>query len=657
MISVFGSSLISLALFLSITSFCFNVWYLKSHDIKLYVSGRNSMIASCFLVIISGFTLVFALFRSDLSLAYVNKYSSIFTPTIYKISGFWAGMEGSLLFWTFILAIYTLIVLYQNRAKYISLMPWVTITISIILSFFLLICVAFENPFTPVDEPIKMGSGLNPLLQHWAMLLHPPMLYLGFIGFTIPYAYAIAAMATQQLDASWIRLTRKWSLFTWLLLSVAIVMGGKWAYMELGWGGYWAWDPVENASLFPWLTGTAYIHSVMIQEKKNMLIRWNMILIMVTFTLTIFGTYLTRSGIVSSVHAFAATDLGIWFFGFVVFLVLLNVILLIIRHKDLTSQNQLDSFASREAGFVFNNMIFVAMMLVVLWGTLYPVMTEAIRGFQVKLGPTWFNEKTIPFGLVLLGLMGIAPLLAWRKTSLSSIKRNFLLPTIISLFAGLILFAFGINKLYPLVTLILIVFVFLTIYLELYRGTRVRIKNRDENWVEALSTIISNNKSRYGGYIVHIGILMMFFGFVGKAYDKEADVSLNPESPKTMLNEYTFELKNYWKETPQTNPSTRKNHHAFIAEIEIDRNNEYFTSLFPEKRIYTDQNSQPHSEVALKTTLNKDLYLILGSLDLESGIATLKIRINNLVSWVWIGTLLLIIGTVVAIIPSKKVNE
>ena len=225
------------------------------------------------------------------------------------------------------------------------------------------------------------------------------------------------------------------------------------------------------------------------------------------------------------------------------------------------------------------------------------------------------------------------------------------------MFVGLILFAFGINKLYPLVTLILIVFVFLTIYLELYRGTRVRIKNRDENWVEALGTIISNNKSRYGGYIVHIGILMMFFGFVGKAYDKEADVSLNPESPKTMLNEYTFELKNYWKETPQTNPSTRKNHHAFIAEIEIDRNNEYFTSLYPEKRIYTDQNSQPHSEVALKTTLNKDLYLILGSLDLESGIATLKIRINNLVSWVWIGTLLLIIGTVVAIIPSKKVNE
>tara|TARA_B100001029_G_C15060453_1_gene457976 strand:- start:1554 stop:3527 length:1974 start_codon:yes stop_codon:yes gene_type:complete len=657
MISLFGSSLISLALFLTFVSLGFNIWYIISKDFRFFNSGRNAIISSCILVILSGLTLVYALFHSDLSLIYVNKYSSIYTPTIFKISGFWAGMEGSLLFWTFILAIYTLIVLYQNRIKFITLMPWVTIVISIILIFFLFICLAFENPFTPVDGPIKMGSGLNPLLQHWAMLLHPPMLYLGFIGFTIPYAYAIAAMATQQLDTSWIRLTRRWSLFTWLLLSVAVVMGGKWAYMELGWGGYWAWDPVENASLFPWLTGTAFIHSIIIQEKKNMLVRWNMILIMVTFTLTIFGTYLTRSGIVSSVHAFAATDLGIWFFGFVVFLVILNIILLIVRHKDLNSQNQLDSFASREAGFVFNNMIFVAMMLVVLWGTLYPVMTEALRGVQIKLGPTWFNQKIIPFGFVLLVLMGIAPLLAWRKTSINSIKRNFLLPVCLSTFSGIIFYYFGITKIYPLITLILIIFVFITIIFEFYRGTRARKRGSNESWLLALRMIIEKNKSRYGGYIVHIGILMMFFGFIGKAYDKEADVSLTPENPKTELNEYSFELKNYWKETPKTNPNTRQNHHAYIAEIKIEKDDKYYTSLFPEKRIYTDQNSQPHSEVALNTTLNKDLYLILGSMDLDTGLATLKIRINHLVSWVWLGTLVLIIGTIIALIPSKKINE
>jgi len=657
MISLFGSSLISLALFLTVTSLGFNLWHLKSRNYRFYSAGRNSLFSACILILISGFALIYALYTSDFSISYVNKYSSIYTPTIFKISGFWAGMEGSLLFWTFILAIYILVVLYQNRNQYIRLMPWVSIVFAMVLIFFLLICLTFENPFTPVEGQIKMGSGLNPLLQHWAMLLHPPMLYLGFIGFTVPYAYAVAAMATQQLDASWIRLTRRWSLFTWMLLSVAIIMGGKWAYMELGWGGYWAWDPVENASLFPWLTGTAFIHSVIIQEKKNMLVRWNMILIMVTFTLTIFGTYLTRSGIVSSVHAFAATDLGIWFFGFVVFLISLNIGLLIYRHKDLSSQNQLDSFASREAGFVFNNLIFVAMMLVVLWGTLYPVMTEALRGVQIQLGPTWFNQKIIPFGLVLLVLTGIAPLLAWRKTSVKSIKRNFLIPICFSLFAGIILFCFGIKKVYPLITLVLIAFVFSTIILEFYRGTRARMRSSNESAFNAFISIIKKNQSRYGGYIVHIGILMMFFGFVGKAFDKEADVSLSPENPKTQLNEYQFELKEYWKETPELNPSTRQNHNAYIAAIEILKNGEYYTTLNPEKRIFTDQNSQPHSEVALKTTLNKDLYLILGSLDLETGLATLKIRINHLVSWVWLGTLVLILGTLVALIPQKKLNE
>ena len=657
MISLFGSSLISLALFFTLISFGFNLWYIKSNDIRFYSAGRNAIISSCLLILTSGFTLIFALYNSDLSLIYVNKYSSIHTPTIFKISGFWAGMEGSLLFWTFILAIYMLVVLYQNRNRFITLMPWVTIVISMVLIFFLFICLAFENPFTPVSGPIEMGSGLNPLLQHWAMLLHPPMLYLGFIGFTIPYAYAVAAMATQQLDASWIRLTRRWSLFTWMLLSVAIVMGGKWAYMELGWGGYWAWDPVENASLFPWLTGTAFIHSVIIQEKKNMLVRWNMILIMVTFTLTIFGTYLTRSGVVSSVHAFAATDLGIWFFGFVVFLISLNIGLLIYRHKDLDSQNQLDSFASREAGFVFNNLIFVAMMLVVLWGTLYPVMTEALRGVQIKLGPTWFNQKLIPFGLVLLALTGIAPLLAWRKTSVKSIRRNFLLPVSFSIFMGIVSFLIGVNKIYPLITLTLIAFVLATILLEFYRGTRARMKSSKEKVFAAFISIIQKNKTRYGGYVVHIGILMMFFGFVGKAFDKEADVSLSPENPITQLNEYQFKLKNYWKETPETNPKTRKNHHAYIASIEILKNNVFYTTLNPEKRIYIDQDSQPHSEVALNTTLNKDLYLILGSLDLESGLATLKIRINHLVTWVWLGTLVLILGTLIALIPQKKHDE
>ncbi len=382
-----------------------------------------------------------------------------------------------------------------------------------------------------------------------------------------------------------------------------------------------------------------------------MLKRWNMILIMLTFTLTIFGTYLTRSGIVSSVHAFAATDLGIWFFGFVVFLVILNIVLLMYRKEDLSSQNQLDSFASREAGFVFNNLIFIAMMLVVLWGTMYPLITEALRGEQFKLGPTWFNLKIIPFGLVLLALTGIAPLLAWRKTSIKSIKKNLAFPVILGLISTLFAFLLGIRQIYPMISSGLIGFVFGTIVLEFYRGIRARQKAQSESVWIALTTMIKKNRSRYGGYIVHIGILIICIGFTGKVFDKEADVSLSPAQNQTQLAEYTFIQKEFWAETAQSHPEKRSNHDALIVSLEVLKNGEYFTTMAPERRIYTDQNSQPHSEVALKTTLNKDLYIILGNLDMDTGMATLKIRVNHMVTWVWLGTVILVIGSLIALNP------
>lgn len=654
MISLLGSSLILLALVFCLTGLGLNALYLYNRHTPFYIAGRRAMTSASCLVLTAGITLLYALITSNFSLEYVSRYSSAATPLVFKISGFWAGMEGSLLFWVFILSLYTLLVLYQNRKKYTHLMPWVLMVIAMVQGFFLLICCFFENPFQPVDATLTGTSGMNPLLQHWAMLIHPPMLYMGFIGFTVPYAYAVAAMATQKLDASWIRLTRKWTLTAWLILSAAVVMGGKWAYMELGWGGYWAWDPVENASFLPWLTGTAYIHSVLIQEKKNMLKRWNMILIMLTFTLTIFGTYLTRSGIISSVHAFAATELGIWFLGFVIFLVILNISLLVYRRKDLSSQNQLDSFASREAGFVFNNLIFIAMMLVVLWGTMYPLITEALRGVQLKLGPTWFNLKIIPFGLVLLALTGIAPLLAWRKTSLKSIRKNLLLPLLLGLIGACIGFVLGIRQMYPLISSGLIGFVFGTIILEFYRGIHARRRTMSESAWTAFITMISKNRSRYGGYIVHLGILMIFIGFTGKVFDKEADVSLSPLENTTQLEEYTFILKDYWSETSDTHPVKRSNHDAKIVSLDIFKKGEYHTTMAPEKRIYTDQNSQPHSEVALKTSLNKDLYIILGSLDMKTGMATLKIRVNHMVTWVWLGTLVLVLGSLIALNPFEK---
>ncbi len=491
--------------------------------------------------------------------------------------------------------------------------------------------------------------GLNPLLQLPIILILPPLLYRGFLGFSVPFAFGMAAMMTRQLDSVWIRTTRRWTLVTWLFLSVAVILGGRWAYVELGWGGYWAWDPVENASLLPWLTGTAYLHSVLIQEKKNMLRIWNMVLIMITFTLTIFGTYLTRSGIVSSVHAFAATDLGIWFFGFVVLILAVNIGMLYIRRNDLASVNKLESFASRESGFLFNNMLFIAMMLTVLWGTMYPVFSEALTGVKITVGSPYFNKIMIPLGLLLLALTGVGPLLAWRKTSHKSLVRNFLLPAVIALVATAVIGTLlQIKLIYPLVSILLIVFVAYIIVKEFYQGTRARMRIANENAVKAFFALLERNRSRYGGYIVHIGIILMFVGFTGKAYDLEADVSMNPGDIRT-LDKYEVEYTDFWMETPQTHPRIRSNHAAKILNLDIKKNGKFFTNLIVEKRFYTDQNNQPSSEVSLKATLQEDFYVVLGSLDMNTGNAVMKMRINPLVSWVWIGTLVLILGTLVSL--------
>ncbi|MCH8328086.1 MAG: cytochrome c biogenesis protein CcsA, partial [Candidatus Marinimicrobia bacterium] len=374
-----GGTLLQIAFLLGVVTFVASAWYVKSLDLRFYVGARRSLMTACGLVIVATITLVQQLMVGNYALEYVARYSSSATHGIYKIAGLWAGMEGSLLFWAAILSGYIFLVLYSNSTANRSLMPYVNMVFAVVLLFFLLIVINFENPFTllPVGTAIEArgGTGLNPQLAHPAMLIHPPMLYLGYVGFVVPFAFAVAALITKRLDATWIRSTRVWTLWPWLFLGTGVILGGYWAYAELGWGGYWAWDPVENASFLPWLTGTAYLHSVIIQEKKNMLRMWNVILIMLTFILTIFGTYLTRSGILSSVHAFAATDLGIWFFGFVVLIVLFCVGLLIWRKEELTSSNHLESFTSRESGFLFNNMLFLALTMAILWGTMFPLLS------------------------------------------------------------------------------------------------------------------------------------------------------------------------------------------------------------------------------------------------------------------------------------------
>ncbi len=650
MIAILGNTLLLMAFAFTIYGILSTSLHTANGNRKFMISGERAILTSSLFVILSTIGLLIELLRSNFTLEYVAKYSSAETPTLYKFSGLWAGMKGSLLFWVMILSVFIIMVIFQNRNRHTKLMPWVLITLGVIQLFFLAMSNFFENPFTPIPAGMVMnGMGLNPLLQNPVMLIHPPLLYLGFIGFSVPFAFGMAAMITGELDTVWIRTTRRWTLITWLFLSVAIILGGRWAYVELGWGGYWAWDPVENASLLPWLTGTAYIHSVLIQEKKNMLRIWNMILIMVTFTLTIFGTYLTRSGIVSSVHAFAATDLGIWFFGFVMLILGTNIFLLILRRKELASVNKLESFVGRESGFLFNNMLFVAMMLTVLWGTMYPILSEALTGTKITVGSPYFNRVMVPLGLLLLFLTGIGPLLAWRRTTNRSLRRNFTVPLVVGLIlAGIFGSIYKITQIYPLISILLISFVGTIIILEFYKGTRARHRMTGAGYLASFFQLLEKNRSRYGGYIVHLGIVMMFLGFTGKVFDKEADLSMNQGEVRT-VGRYDIEYSDFWLETPETNPTTRSNHAAKIVTLKISRDGAYYTTLNAEKRFYTDQNNQPSSEVSLKATLFEDLYIVLGSLDLNSGNAILKVRVNHLVSWVWLGTFVLILGSLVSL--------
>ena len=653
MIPVIGGLALNLALGLAIIAIIFNVLYLRSGDGRLFLSGQRAALAVSLLSIFATIILTQLLMTSNFDVDYVAHYTSQETPLIYKFTALWAGQSGSLLFWLFILSLYAIIAILQNQRSQLKLMPWVMIVLVTVQLFFLILVNFITNPFAPTetDFVIANGLGLNPLLQNATMAIHPPMLYLGFVGFTVPFAFSIAAMAQRDMNALWMRTVRQWLLFVWLMLSIGVMLGGWWAYQELGWGGYWAWDPVENASFMPWLAGTALLHSVMIQEKKDMLKVWNMVLIIITFTLCIFGTFLTRSGIMSSVHSFTASSLGPIFLGFVFFILVISFGLMSRRMQLLRSKKRIESFSSRESGFLFNNVVFIVMCFAVLWGTLFPVISEAVRGTKITVGAPFFNQINIPIGLVLLCLTGIGPLLVWRKTSKQSFIRNFTTPVIAGLVMALILYITNIRG-YVLISFSLSVFVLTTISLEFARGIRSRITVHKENPLTAFWRLLRKNRSRYGGYIVHVGIVFMFIGFTGHAFDIEKEFGLKKDETNH-LSGYTFVLQNIREEE-------RPNHYAWIADLHVsDASGKEIVMLHPEKRIYFHRNPdperrQPHSELDIYSTMKQDIYSIFNSVDLENGVAYLKIMINPLVNWVWFGGFIFVLGTLVALWPPKK---
>ncbi|MEE9168017.1 MAG: heme lyase CcmF/NrfE family subunit [Candidatus Neomarinimicrobiota bacterium] len=654
---LYGATLLNLSLGLAVLSLLILTLYVKRGDYRLFLTGQRAALGASFLILLATTTLLASLVRGNFDVDFVARYTSSATPLTFKFAALWAGQSGSLLFWLLILSLYATIVIFQNRNRHRVLMPYVIITLVTIQLFFLLLVNFVSNPFAPVevDFAIQDGLGLNPLLQNWVMAIHPPMLYLGYVGFSVPFAFAIASLLSGKLDALWVRTIRRWTLFTWLVLGCGVLLGGYWAYNELGWGGYWAWDPVENASLMPWLTGTAFVHSIIIQEKKNMLRVWNMILIIATFVLTIFGTFLTRSGVVSSVHSFTQSSLGPMFLGFVLLIVSVSVFLLVKRLQDLRSETRMKSFLSRESGFLFNNVIFVSLCFVVIWGTLFPIVSEAVRGTQISVGIPFFNQIAVPLGLLLLLLAGVGPLLAWRKTSRESLIRNFSVPVLIGLTAFLVSTFFGIRSFYPSVTIAFSFFVLGAIGLEFYRGIRVRMKKFRENIFQALMKMVSKNRSRYGGYIVHTGIVLMFIGFVGKAFDAEQDWTMRV-GDEVRLADYTISLSNLREEE-------RPNHYAWIASLVVTKGEREITRLYPEKRIYFHRNPdpnrrQPHSELDIYSTLKEDIYAVFGGIDTGENLVSMKIMVNRLVRWVWIGGYLLLLGTIIALwSPRKKLKS
>jgi cytochrome c-type biogenesis protein CcmF len=639
---------------------------------QLLPAARFGTYATVALVALAVFVLAYAFQAHDFRIRYVSRYSDRSMPVVYLVTALWGGQDGSLLWWTFLLSLYTGACTLWMRDRYRELQPYVLATLMALFLFFGVLMLFAANPFAvnvagaPAD-----GEGLNPLLQNYWMVIHPPTLYAGFVGWSIPFAFVTAALLSGRLHNEWLLATRRWTLFAWLALSCGNLLGMLWSYEELGWGGYWAWDPVENASFMPWLTGSAFLHSVMIQERRGMMKVWNVFLLQLTFFMTIFGTFLTRSGLIASVHSFARSDIGIYFAVFLVILLLFDATLLLWRLPLLRADNRLDSLLSREFAFLLNNWILLGMMLAVFGMTTAPLISEWLWKETITVGPGFYNRWMVPLGLVLLFLTGVGPLIAWRKATGKNLLQAFVWPTAASALAFALHALFGaragfppvvdapeiddtlpaivIGKVFsamPIVTFTLCTWVTVAIVQEFVRGTAMRMRNARENVAVALFRLVARARRRYGGYVVHIGIVLIFFGFMGAAYDREAEMALRPGQSAT-VGAYTLRYTG-------SRTDSDENKRMLFSDLLVSRGGRVEGRLTPAKFVYRTLPDMPTTEVAIASNLADDLYVILNGVNPDTRVATFKVLVRPFVAWIWIGGVVLILGTAIAIAPSLR---
>ncbi|GBD38090.1 Cytochrome c-type biogenesis protein CcmF [bacterium HR37] len=608
-------------------------------------SAENGAFGVVFLLTVSSSALVYALLTRDFSLKYVASNTSRDLSTFYTITAFWAGQAGSLLLWAWILSIYMALVVVYHRKKDRLLMPYILGTIAVVSSFFVYLLAFVESPFERLPFALEDGRGLNPLLQNPYMAIHPLSLYLGYVGITVPYAFAMGALLSGSMGDEWIKGSRKWTILSWTFLGIGLILGARWAYLELGWGGYWAWDPVENAAFMPWLTATAFLHSVMIQEKKGMLKKWNVFLIIITFFFALFGTFITRSGIVSSVHSFAQSDIGPYFLVFIGFVLVFSFLMFVLRLDSLRSENRFDSILSRESAFLFNNIVFLGAAFSVFLGTIFPIVSEVVRGEKILVGPPYFNRVNVPIGLILILLMGVGPLISWRKASKENLIRNFSYPVVLCILVMLALFIGGIREITPLLSFGLCAFVVATVFLEFIRGVRVRVR-RGENPLVSLVKMVSKNRRRYGGYIVHLGVVLIVIGIT-------ASSSFVVQKEATLRAGESMSVGNYTLRFEGLNQYTTRSKHVTAARITVYNSDKKIDEMAPEKNVYRFEGNREinqETEVALRSTFKEDLYIILTDFDSE-GKATFRVLINPMVSWIWAGGGVVVLGAVISIWP------